>query len=294
MKIGFIGLGRMGRAMASRLLNGDHHLAVFNRSPEKAADLVQAGAVHRTTIAEVCKDRDLVVTMLADDDALSEVVYGTDRLLACLAPGAVHLCMGTHGATTITEVAESHRDAGQGFVAAPVLGRPDAAAAGQLGIVAAGAAEAVALCRPLFDRIGRRVFDAGKRPESASVVKLANNMAIACAIEAMAETFALTRKYDVSPQVFYEVLTEGLFSAPAYKNYGRLIAERAFDNVGFTTLLALKDADLTLAAADAARVPLPSLGVYRDHLLAAINDGDGERDWSVIARVQALASGLDG
>jgi 3-hydroxyisobutyrate dehydrogenase-like beta-hydroxyacid dehydrogenase len=293
MKIGFIGLGRMGRAMASRLVNGEHRLAVFNRSPEKAADLVQAGAVQCATIADVCKDRAVVITMLADDDALSEVVYGTERLLACLPAGSIHLCMGTHGAATIANVAESHRDAGQQFVAAPVLGRPDAAAAGQLGIVAAGAAGAVATCQPLFALMGRRVFDAGTRPESAAVVKLANNMTIACAIEAMAETFALTRKYDVSPQVFYEVLTEGLFSAPAYKNYGRLIAERVYDNVGFTTLLALKDADLTLAAADAARVPLPSLSVYRDHLLAAINGGDGDRDWSVIARVQALASGLD-
>jgi len=173
-----------------------------------------------------------------------------------------------------------------------VLGRPDVAAAGQLGIVVAGPAAAVNRCRPLFELIGRRTFNAGAEPEGATAIKLANNFTLGCAIQAMSEAFSLVRKHGVLPEVLFDVLTEGLFSAPAYKVYGRIIVDEAYDRAGFTTLLALKDADLALAAAGAARVPLPSVNALRDRLLGAIAHGDGERDWAVMAREQARASGL--
>jgi 3-hydroxyisobutyrate dehydrogenase-like beta-hydroxyacid dehydrogenase len=148
-------------------------------------------------------------------------------------------------------------------------------------------------CDPLFQVIGRHTFRAGAKPEGASVIKLANNFVLGCAIEAMGEAFALVRKYGVVPQVFYDVMTEGLFSAPAYKVYGKIIVDESYDRVGFTTLLGFKDANLIMEAADIARVPLPSGNAYRDRLLGAIAHGDGEKDWAVIAREQGRASGLD-
>lgn len=292
MKVGFIGLGRMGRGIAGRVLQGGHDLAVYNRTRDKAAELGKAGARIADSVALACADREVVITMLADDAALEAVARGEGGLLASLPGGTVHLAMGTHGVEAVRGLARAHERANQALVAAPVLGRPDLAAAGQLGIVVAGPAAAVARCRPLFELIGRRTFDAGAEPDGAAAIKLANNFALGCAIQAMSEAFSLVRKHGVAPQVLYDVMTEGLFSAPAYKVYGRIIVDEAYDKPGFTTLLALKDADLALAAAGAARVPLPSVNALRDRLLGAIAHGDGEKDWAVLAREQARASGL--
>jgi 3-hydroxyisobutyrate dehydrogenase-like beta-hydroxyacid dehydrogenase len=201
--------------------------------------------------------------------------------------------MGTHGVHVLREVDEIHGKAGQLFVASPVLGRPEAAAAGQLAIVPAGPAAAIEKVAPLNALMGRRTFPAGAKPEGAAAVKLANNMLIGCAIEAMGEAFSLVRKYGVDPQAFYEVFTDGLFSAPAYKVYGNIIAKELYDQVGFTTALGLKDTGLMLAAGLNANVPLPSLNVYRDKLLAAMANGDGDCDWAVMARQQARSAGLD-
>jgi 3-hydroxyisobutyrate dehydrogenase-like beta-hydroxyacid dehydrogenase len=210
-----------------------------------------------------------------------------------LPKGSIHVAMGTHSVAVLREIGPVHDKAGQVLVAAPVLGRPEAAAAGQVGVVAAGPKDAVAKLAPLFQLIGRRTFDAGVKPEGASVVKLANNMMIGCAIEAMGEGFSLVRKYGVDPATFYDVMTDGLFSAPAYKVYGNIIVKQSYAMVGFTTTLGLKDANLALAAALAANVPLPSLNVYRDRLLGAIAHGEAEQDWAVMARDQARASGLE-
>ncbi len=291
MKIGFIGLGRMGSGIAGRLLSAGHDLVVYNRTPAKAAELCKAGARLCTTVSAACEGREVVITMLGDDAALESIVAG--GLLNSLPKGAIHMVMGTHGVPTIRALADTHAKAGQTLVAAPVLGRPDVAAAGQLGIVAAGPVDAVNRCRPLFEVIGRRTFEAGAEPEGATAIKLANNFTLGCAIQAMSEAFSLVRKHGVAPQALYDVLTEGLFSAPAYKVYGKIIVDEAYDNPGFTSVLALKDADLALAAAGAARVPLPSVNVLRDRLLGAIAHGDGEKDWAVMAREQARASGLE-
>ena len=293
MKVAFLGIGRMGSAIASRVLGGGHDLVVYNRTSGKTAELEAAGAGVAPSIAAACSEREVVMTMLADDGALSAVVLEPGGLRESLPAGAIHVVMGTHGVATVRALAAAHAQAGQILVAAPVLGRPDVAAAGKLGIVTAGPPEAVAFCQPLFEVIGRRTFDAGPAPEGATAVKLANNFLLGCAIEVMGEAFSLARSYEVAPEVLYDVMTDGLFSAPAYNVYGKIIAEEAYDNVGFTADLGLKDANLILAAADLARVPLPSANAWRDRLLGAIAHGDGGKDWAVVALEQARASGLE-
>jgi len=292
MKVGFIGLGRMGQGIANRVFGGGYDLVVYNRTPGKAAALAKAGARVAPSIAGACEGREVVITMLADDAALNEVALAKGGLRDSLPQGAIHLAMGTHGVGAIRSLAAAHAEAGQSLVAAPVLGRPDIAAAGQLGIVAAGPAEAVRRCAPLFQVIGRRTFEAGGDAVGATAIKLANNFMIACALESMGEAFSLVRKFGVAPAVLLEVLTNGSLSAPIFKIYGQIMVDEAYDQAGFTAHLALKDANLVLAAADAARVPMPSAGVVRDRLLGAIAHGDGEKDWAVMAREQARASGL--
>ena len=293
MKIGFIGLGRMGQAMARRILGGGHDLVVYNRTSEKTVELVNEGARAASSVAEACEGRDVVATMVTNDPALEEVTLGAGGIRGSLPAGAIHLVMGTHGVATIQALAAAHSKSNQTLVAGPVLGRPEVAAAGELGIIAAGPEEAVRRCDPLFRAIGRRTFEAGARPEGATAIKLANNFVLGCAIEAMGEAFSLVRKYDVVPQVLYDVMTEGMFSAPAYKVYGGIMVDEAYDRVGFTAAMGLEDADLILEAADLAQVPLPSASTYRDRLRGAIAHGDAERDWAVMALEQARASGLE-
>jgi 3-hydroxyisobutyrate dehydrogenase-like beta-hydroxyacid dehydrogenase len=293
MNIGFIGLGRMGSGMARRILDAGHQLTVFDAVTAQTAPFGAAGARVATSVADLCAGRDVVVTMLVEDKAVVEVALGLGGLCASLSRGAIHLVMGTHGVATIRQLEASHRDAGQILVAAPVLGRPDLAAAGQLGIVAAGPEDAVARCEPLLEVMGRRTFRAGPKPESATAIKLANNAVLGCAMVAMAEGFALVRKYGVAPQVFQDVMTEGLFAAPAYKVYGQKMVDESYDQVGSPIHVGLKDANLIAAAADLARVPMPSHNVYHDRLLSAVAHGDGDRDQAVLAREQARASGLE-
>ena len=293
MKVAFIGLGRMGRAMAGNVLDAGHDLTVWNRTPDKAAELAEAGARVAGSIADAVAGREVVITMLAHDDAMAHVAFGEGGLVDSLAGGTIHLAMGTHGVAATRGLAKAHADAGQVFVAAPVLGRPDVAAAGQLGIIPGGPAEAVERCRKLFETIGRRTFEAGSEPEAAASMKVANNFVLGCAIEAMGEGFSLTRKYGVDPAVFYDMLTDGLFACPAYKIYGDIIAQEDYGRVGITAVLGLKDANLALSAGEAVGVPLPSANAWRDRLVGAIAHGDGEQDWAVVARDQARASGLE-
>jgi len=293
VRVGFIGLGRMGQAMAARVLAADHDLVVYNRSIEKTTELAKGGAHVASSIAEACEGRQVVITMLTDDAALREVTLGAKGIRQSLEPGAIHVAMGTHGAGTIQQVAAAHKEAKQVFVAAPVLGRPEAVTAGTLNIVPAGPEDAVRTCEPLFKAMGKRVFYAGAKPEGAVAVKLSNNFVLGCAIEAMAEAFSLIKKYGVPPQVFYEVMTEGLFASPAYKIYGKIMVDESFDKVGFSTMLGLKDTKLIFEAADLARVPLPSGNVFRDRLIGAAAHGEGDLDWAVMARDQGRAAGLE-
>ena len=293
MRVGFIGLGRMGSGMARRVLEGGHELMAYDVARGQIEKLADAGARAAGSIAEACDGRDVVITMLVEDATVVDATVRPGGLRDSLPRGAVHLAMGTYGVAATRTMAAAHAGAGQTLVAAPVLGRPDLAAAGQLGIVSAGPADAVAKCQPLFAQIGRRTFHAGDAPEAATAIKLANNLVLGCAMVAMAEGYSLVRKYGVDAQVLYDVMTEGLFSAPAYKGYGRTMVDRSWDKVGSPITVGLKDANLIQAAADLARVPLPSLNVYRDRLLGAVAHGDGDRDQAALALEQERACGID-
>jgi 3-hydroxyisobutyrate dehydrogenase-like beta-hydroxyacid dehydrogenase len=293
MKVGFIGLGRMGQGMARRILDAGHDVAVFDVVAAQAAPLAAAGARVAGSIRELAAGNEVVVSMLVEDAAIASVAFAAGGLCDSLEKGAVHLVMGTHGVATVRELEARHAAAGQTLVAAPVLGRPDLAASGQLGIVVAGPDEAVARCSKLLEILGRRTFVAGAKPEAATAIKLANNAVLGCAMVAMAEGFSLIRKYGVAPQVFQDVMTEGLFAAPAYKIYGQKMVDESFDQVGSPIVVGLKDANLIAAAADLARVPMPSHNVYRDRLIGAVAHGDGNRDQAVLGREQARAAGLE-
>lgn len=293
MNIGFIGLGRMGQGMARRLLDGGHELSVYDVVRAQVDAFAAAGARAADSVADVSSGRDVVVTMLVEDAAVVDVTTRPGGLRDSLPAGAIHLAMGTYGVAAIRTMAAAHAEAGQSLVAAPVLGRPDLAATGQLGIVTGGAADAVRRCEPLLQLIGRRAFHAGELPESATAIKLANNLVLGCAMIAMAEGYSLVRKYGVDPQVLFDVMTEGLFAAPAYKGYGKTMVDRSWDKVGSPITVGLKDANLIQAAADLARVPLPSLNVYRDRLLGAVAHGDGDKDQAALAREQERACGLE-
>ena len=294
MKVGFIGLGRMGKGMAERILAAGHDLAVYDVIPQATAEFRSAGARIASSVAEVCRDREVVITMLAEDAAVHDVALGPAGMCASLPAGAIHMASGTYGIATIRALEAAHQKANQVLIAVPVLGRPDLAAAGQLGIIPAGPDAALKRCEPLFKAISRRVFYAGTKPESASAIKLANNAVLGCAITAQGEGFSLVRKYGVEPQVLYDVMTEGLFAgAPAYVGYGKTMVDETYDRVGSPITIGIKDANLIAAAANIARVPMPSHDVYIERLLGSIAHGEGDLDQAALAREQARASGLD-
>jgi len=292
MKIGFIGLGHMGSPMARNLREAGHSLTVYNRSAEKADTLAAAGARVAATPAEAARGAEVVCTMLADDNAVDAVVFGQDGVAAALSKGAIHLSMSTISVALSRRMAQEHAARGQRYAAGPVFGRPEAAEARKLFVVAAGPADVLKECEPLFAAIGQRTFHFGEEPSAANVVKLSGNFLIASAMESLGEAFALTRKYGVDSQEFLEMLTNSLFPAPAYKIYGGLIAANKFQPAGFKLTLGLKDAKLVLAAAEASAVPMPVASVIRDHFLAGIAQGQQDWDWSSIALVAAKNAGL--
>jgi len=293
MKAGFIGLGRMGQAMARRLLDGGHDLGVYNRTADKLKPLTGLGAKALDSIKAAATYGEAVFTMLADDAAVMEVATKPAGILESLPQGGIHICAGTHSVACIAELKQRHDKAGQVLLATPMLGRPEVVSAGQAGMVLAGASAGLERCRPLFEAIARRTFDGGRDPVAAAAIKIANNFVLGCAIEAMGEGFALIRKYDVTPDVFLDVMTDGLFGCSAYKVYGKIIAERRYQPAGQRAVLGLKDANLALAAGEAVGVPLPSGNVWRDRLVGALAHGEGEHDWAVMAKDQARASGLE-
>lgn len=292
MRAGFIGLGRMGQAMAVRLVTHGHEVMAYNRTASRLDALIQSGGKVAGSIAGAAQFGGLVLTMVADDAALLEIARGPGGLLEALPKGGIHVAMGTHGVRTVRELEQQHVARGQALVSAPVLGRPDAVTAGRLAVIVAGEPGAVSRCAPLLESLGRKVFHAGTEAASAAAMKLANNVLLACAIAAMGEAFALVQKSGADPSTFCEVLCDGLFASPAYSGYSRLIVDRAWDKPGFTVALGLKDVQLGLAAGEAVAVPMPSANVCRDRLLGAIAHGDAQRDWAAMALEQARASGL--
>ena len=295
-RIGFVGLGRMGSAMAANLAANGYHVAAYLRRPRPPAEIAALGIEPVAEIAGLA-DCSIVITMLSDDKAVREVVLGSeaklgrDGLGAVLAPGAIHLSMSTISPATSAGLAAVHRSGSQGYVAAPVFGNPDAARARQLFIIAAGDAREVTRCRPLFSILGQKTFVVGPNPAAANLVKLAGNILTAATLEMLGEVFALVRKGGIDPGDFLDILTNTLFESRVHKIYGgKMVAQQYAP--GFTLPLALKDVDLALAEAEASGVPMPVASVVRDRLFAAEVRGYGEFDWSVLGLVAALDAGL--
>jgi 3-hydroxyisobutyrate dehydrogenase-like beta-hydroxyacid dehydrogenase len=282
MEIGFIGLGNMGRGMATNLLKAGHRVTAYNRSPDKAEALAQQGAVAAGNVAEASAG-DVVFTMLADDGAVESVTFGEDGILASLRPGATHVSSSTISVALSQRLAAAHAEAGQRYVAAPVFGRPEAASAAKLFVVTAGAPEVLQPLQPLFDTIGQRTFVVSDQPPAANLVKLSGNFLIASAIESVGEAVALVTKAGVDRLQYVDILTSTLFTAPAYQTYGGLIARQEFEPAGFAATLGLKDIRLVLAAAEDLQVPLPVASLLRDRLLTLVATGGGNLDWSAVA-----------
>jgi 3-hydroxyisobutyrate dehydrogenase-like beta-hydroxyacid dehydrogenase len=290
MKVGFIGLGHMGSGMAASLIKAGHDVTVYNRTSSKADDLVRKGAVAASRIAEACAG-DAVITMLANDAAVEDVVYGDQGLRASLREGAVHISSSTVSVALSERLSVDHAAAGQRFVAAPVFGRPDIAAAGELAVVVGGSKEAIADVMPLLDAVGRRTFVISDQPKSANLVKLSGNFLIASVIEALGEAMALVGKDGIDREHYLEILTSSLFGAPVYKTYGELIVEGKFEPPGFAAPLGYKDIRLVLAAADDLRVPMPLASLLRDRFLTLLAHGGDKLDWSAVGRLAARDSG---
>ncbi len=290
MNIGFIGLGGMGASIAKNILAAGHRLTVWNRSPEPTNEFAALGALVAASPADAMQD-DAVFSMLANDAALRAVGLNGPLLDGAKA-GLVHVNMATISVAFARELSHAHAARGLGYIASPVFGRPDAAAAAKLVVVAAGASEDIARVKPILEKIGQRLTILGEVPEKANLFKIAGNFMIASAIETLGEAVALLRKGGVDPAVFVDVLTNTLFAAPVYKGYGAIIVNEKYDPPGFQLNLGLKDAGLTLAAARELQVPLPLASLLHDHFLEAMAAKLGDKDWAALAHVAARKAGL--
>ena len=290
MRVGFIGLGNMGTGMALNTLAAGNEVTVYNRTASRMQPLVEKGAKAADSVKDACWG-EAVVTMLADDRAIEAVAFGDEGIVASLGKGAIHICMSTISAGLSEKLTAAHASAGQRYVAAPVFGRPDSAAAAKLFIVAAGHKDAVDACMPIFNSVGQKTFYFGSEPQAANLVKLSGNFLIASVIEALGEAMALVGKAGVDLHQYLDLLTSTLFSAPVYKTYGGLIADRKFEPAGFAVPLGHKDIRLALAAAETLRVPMPLASLLRDRFLTLLAGGGEALDWSAIAQLAAKDSG---
>lgn len=290
MDVGFIGLGNMGLPMARNLLKAGHKVTVYNRTRERSEGLRGEGAIVVDRVIDTA-GADVLITMLSDDSALRAVVFG-EQLIPRLSKQAIHISASTISVALAKALAKAHADAGNQFISAPVFGRPDAAEAAKLVIVAAGPSKSIEQCQPVFDAVGQRTFVVGSEPFQANVVKLSGNFLILSMIESLGEAYALLRKSGVEPERFLDVMTSTLFAAPVYKTYGNLIAKEQFLPAGFKIPLGLKDVSLVLAAAGDARAPMPIASLVRDHILAAIARNGEELDWSSFSLISAENAGL--
>jgi 3-hydroxyisobutyrate dehydrogenase-like beta-hydroxyacid dehydrogenase len=271
----------MGSAMAANLVKAGHDVTVFNRSPDKSRPLLELGAHRGTSIAGACNG-EAVITMLADDAAVAQVALTDDGIVGKLRQGAIHISMSTISVALSKELARAHARAGQRFVAAPVFGRPEMAAAAKLFIVAAGDPAAVDACQPLFGAMGQKTFSVGTEPSAANLVKLSGNFLLASAIEALGEAVALVGKAGIDRHAYIDLLTSTIFPAPTYKTYGDLIADEKFQPARFAAPLGFKDIRLALAAAESLRVPMPLGNLLHDRFLRLLEQGGDDLDWAAI------------
>jgi 3-hydroxyisobutyrate dehydrogenase-like beta-hydroxyacid dehydrogenase len=279
MDVGFIGLGQMGRPMVERLKGAGHSLKVYSRT---------RSSIEVLPTPEAVLDSDVVITMLADDAAV-RAVWLDSGLAARLRAGAIHLNMATISMGVARQLTAIHKNA---YVSAPVFGRPHVAAQGELDIIAAGPQSAIRRCRPLLEVLGKQTFIVGEEPAKANAVKIARNFLLATVIESLGEAFALVRKCGVEPQKFLEILSATSLGSPAYKNYGKMIVEEAWQPAQFAMSLGVKDVELALATAREVGAPLPSGQMIRKHLLEAIAAGRADQDWAALAGKIAADAGL--
>jgi 3-hydroxyisobutyrate dehydrogenase-like beta-hydroxyacid dehydrogenase len=290
VKVGVIGLGNMGGGMALNLVKAGHEVTAYNRSQDKVDGLAKQGARPARSVAQACGG-DVVISMLANDDAVEAVTFGDDGILASLRPGATHVSSSTVSVALSERLTSAHAEAGQGFVAAPVFGRPEAAAAAKLFVVAAGAPATLEEVTPVFDAIGQRTFVVSEEPKAASLVKLSGNFLIVSVIESLGEAIALVSKAGVDKQEYIDILTSTLFGAPVYKTYGGLIAREEFEPAGFAAALGLKDVRLVLSAGEALQVPMPVASLLRDRFLTLLAHGGASLDWSAIGGIAGWEAG---
>jgi 3-hydroxyisobutyrate dehydrogenase-like beta-hydroxyacid dehydrogenase len=292
MKVGFIGLGNMGSAIARNLIKAEHALTVYNRTRSHAEPFASLGASIAETPSEAATDAEVLITMLADDAAVEGVIFAPGNAIQALPESAIHISLSTISVGLSRRLAAAHREREQHYVAATVFGRPDVAAAGKLWVVAGGSSESIAQCQPLFDAIGQKTFMAGEQADAANAIKLAGNFMITTVIESLAEAFAFSRKSGVDPHTFLDILTSSLFPSPVYKTYGNIIAAEQFEPAGFKLPLGFKDNRLLLAAAEDAKVPMPMASLVHDRFLSALARGLGESDWAAIALISFDNAGL--
>jgi 3-hydroxyisobutyrate dehydrogenase-like beta-hydroxyacid dehydrogenase len=291
MKIAFIGLGKMGVGMARNLLRAGHSVTVFNRTREKAEALGGSGARVARSPADSCRDAEVVMTMVADDPAVEEIVFGSNGIAAAMESDCIHVSHSTISTTLSRRLTAEHAKRNQGYLSVPVFGRPEHAESKNLVVVAAGPSTLMDRCRPLFDAISRQTFVIGPEPWQANVAKVCGNFMVISMIESLGEAFATLRKAGVAPEAFLEIINS-LMASPILALYGRIISQEQFEPAGFALKLGLKDVRLALAAAEECAAPMPLASLVHDHLLAAVAQGQGEMDWSSMTQVIARNAGL--
>ena len=289
--IGFVGLGNMGLPMAHNLLKAGYPLHVFNRTAARAEGLLAQGATWAPSPRAVAQRVGIVISMLADDEALESVALGEQGILAGLAKGGIHVDMSTVSPDTSKRLAQRYREQGVHFIAAPVFGRPEAAAAAKLWICPAGPAEVIERCRPLFDAMGQGVIVVGAEPHLATALKLVGNFFVVSAIETLSEAFTLAEKAGLKRETILDVL-KALLPVPLFQGYGTRIARNEFSPAGFSTRLGLKDVGLMRKLAEEVAAPLPLADLAHNHLLAALAKGRGDLDWGALVTVVRELAGL--
>lgn len=290
MKVGFIGLGNMGSAMAKNLVDAGHDVTVYNRSRSRIDALAADGAQPASSVAEA-SGGDVVFSMLANDDAVAATTFGDEGIVASMAAGATHVSSSTISVALSERMTIAHTEEGQHYVAAPVFGRPEAARAAKLFVVAAGQPEAVERVSALFDAVGQRTFVVSEEPKTANLVKLSGNFLITSVIESLGEAMALIGTAGVDKHQYLEIMTSTLFGAPIYRTYGSLIAGEQFEPAGFAASLGQKDIRLVLAAAEDLHVPMPVASLIRDRFLTLLARGGADLDWSAIGALAAWEAG---
>ncbi|HVW96953.1 MAG TPA: NAD(P)-dependent oxidoreductase [Mucilaginibacter sp.] len=279
-KIGFVGLGNMGMPIAKNLILAGYHLQVYNRTLSKADELNQSAVTRCKTPAEAADGVNIIVTMLSDDDTVKEVVLASGGILEKLPKNGIHISMSTIAPETAELLNKEHVSSGSRYIAAPVFGRPEAAAAKKLWVCTSGDQESKQIVQPVLEAVGQGVFDFGESAGGANVVKVAGNFMIMASLEMMAEAFTLGEKNGLDRLKLAEFFGSTLFNTPLFQNYGRQIAGSQYQPVGFKAKLGYKDARIAFKLSQQSQTPMPTVSVVHNRLLSAVAKGWGENDWA--------------